>query len=143
MQLAAAEQLFETADGGVSSLLWLDYPGQPVILVLHHTETWRGWPDKWDREKHGEAVACGAERGFGYLLASLAGDGCDVAGMFGQAVRDEQPYRAEVDGLEDDSTSPEVKYNSGWLVTDSYGRRLRLETKPAVHWTVLGFPGDG
>lgn len=129
MRLDAAEQVFKRADGGCSSLLWLDHPTRPVILMLHDYGLWRGWPDEWvGQHVDGEEVPVGhvdTDQGFGYLVRQA-----NLTPRIGHAIREEQSYRAEVEELE-----------GGWRLTDSYGRLLELKAMPS-HWCVVGWP-DG
>jgi len=113
VKLEAAEQLFERVDGGISSLLWIAHPRRGLMFLLHDHGNWQGWPDTWD----GQPVTCaGAERGFAHLVQRAG-----LEPIIGQAMRAEQPYRAEVEELEED----------GWKMTDSWGRKLRLLVGPA------------
>lgn len=129
MRVNAAEQVFRRTDGGCSSLIWLDHPTRPVILMLHDHELWRGWPDLWQVQPVEPITVpegyIDTERGFGYLVRQAG-----LIARIGHAVRREQPYQAEVEEL-----------GSGWQLTDSYGRVLELEVNPC-HWWVKDIPAQ-
>lgn len=131
MEVSAAEQLFERVDGGVSSLLWIDHPRRGLVFLLHDHGHWRGWPDTWD----GQPVAvAGAERGFAHLVQRA---GLEL--VIGQAIRPEQPYRVEMEELDDVPVPGTGTGTGGWKLTDSRGRTLRLVVGP-VRWMVEKWP---
>ena len=104
----AAEQIFEQ-DGEYSSLIWLDWPEQALIFLVHDHGWWKGYPDLWD----GEMVRFphpGTGRGFAFLIEKAG-----LKSLLGIPRLPEQPYRTDIT---DDPF---------WEFKDSYGRLLRLE----------------
>lgn len=126
----AAEQIFHDGCGGYSSLIWVAWPVRSLIFLLHHTERWRGWPDRWDGMDKPQCN--GAVRGFGHLLSGLKDAGWNLDRAVGQAIGPERPFLADVAVVE-------LEERAVWQLTDSYGRTLRLD--PAwMHWSVLRWP---
>lgn len=131
MQVSAAEQVFERDDGGVCSLLWIDYPRRPLMFLVHDYGHWRGWPDTWDGKP---VTAAGAERGFAHLVQRAG-----LGPVIGQAIRPEQPYRAEIEELAEAPVPGAGTGTGGWRLTDSWGRTLCLQVGPS-RWSVERWP---